>query len=107
MQRTPRPVWQSLHTATAAAVVLTCLSGCSSRPASTKDTRSDTSLPTTVADAEALMTRLDRDLAAAGVEPAVAASMRERLRGRLLSANVPSSEVDSWVSSADRPNPGS
>lgn len=93
MKRMLRSLRQSLHPA-AAAVALTCWTGCSSRP--TEGAPADPTVPASPAAARILMDDLDRELATADVDPEAAAFARERLRGRLLAADIPAAEVDDW-----------
>lgn len=101
MKRIPRPLWQSRRSAAVAAAAVTCLAGCSSSPGPSGGANADPSIPADPAAARALMANLAHELATANADPEAAAFARERLRGRLIAAEIPATEVDDW-SGTDR-----
>ncbi len=88
-----RSLWQSLYPATVA-VALMSLVGCKSPD--TNELKSE-SVPDSPAAAREMMSRLDAELAAARVDAGNARHIREQMRSRLVSANLPEAEIDSWT----------
>jgi len=90
--------WQSLYPATAA-VALACLVGCKSPD--TNELKSE-SVPDSPAEARQMMQRLDSELDAAGVDAGNARHIREQMRSRLVSADLPEDEINRWTGEAVR-----
>lgn len=100
-RKTPAPPSVHLDGALPAAVLaaaLAFLTGCSSRQeAAPPQAVADPSVPADPDSAQTLMDLLDRDLQHARLDPDAAAYARERLRGRLLAANLSPATIDAWA----------
>lgn len=53
--------------------------------------------PESAEQAEALMARLDGDIADRGLQTGAAGTLRAGFRGRLLAAGIPPARIDAWV----------